>query len=270
MLRQLSLAPGVLALAVSIFVAPPAAGDADAAVRSIAFDAARLAPPDLYRHLVRNRQAFVIGIDEAAKRAQRSEQEKNPDGSGALDRAIAVRVDEAVQAIRSHRPFNDIVYRLGQVAYFLARANEPLATDRADPDEPRFARDFDRYTASTLPRLRRVFYGFQPGQIVRQGHVEALIQRTLARGRALYPLIGREYRRIGFRSGVEAFDDRSTAYAVAALSYNHAVSDLAEVLRYIWLAAGGADPRPNLPIRGRDAVRFAVLHHPPDAFTVGR
>jgi hypothetical protein len=83
-----------------------------------------------------------------------------------------------------------------------------------------------------------------------------LVEETLARSRELYPLVGREYRRVGFAPGLEAFDDRSTAYAVASLAYSHAVSDIAEVLRYIWIAAGGIDSRDRVPRRGAQVVRL--------------
>ena len=77
-----------------------------------------------------------------------------------------------------------------------------------------------------------------------------------ARGRQLYPAIGEEYRRIGGIgrvSGIGGFDDRSTAFAVAALSYSHAISDVARALRHVWLAAGGSDPRQRLAER-RDSL----------------
>ena len=94
-----------------------------------------------------------------------------------------------------------------------------------------------------------------PRRIWRQPVLPALVGETLGRSRELYPLVGREYRRVGFASGREAFDDRSTAYAVAALAYSHAISDIAEVLRYIWLAGGGIDSRDRIPRRG-----MHVLH----------
>lgn len=233
-----------------------------ASVRQIAFEAARLAPPDLYRQLVRNRDAFAQGITEPATTSKRSEIEKNADGSGELDHIIARRTTEAIEAIRRHRPFNEVAYRLGLVSHYLVRANDPLATDRTDPEEGRFAADFRRYVASAEPRVRRVFYGFLAGPADGTGQVDRLVADAFGRGRALYPLIGREYRRVEFATGIRSFDDRSTAYAVAALSYNHAVSDVAGALRYIWVAAGGSDPRVGLPVRGRRVVRISATGAP--------
>ena len=67
---------------------------------------------------------------------------------------------------------------------------------------------------------------------------------ALLRGRVLYPAIGREYARTGQIDGRALFDDRSTAFGVAAVSYSHALSDTANAYRFVWLRAGGADPRP--------------------------
>jgi hypothetical protein len=86
--------------------------------------------------------------------------------------------------------------------------------------------------------------------------VSPLVASTLARGRRLYPLVGREYRRIGFARGVGNFDDRSTAFGVASLSFSHAVTDVVRVLRWIWIRSGGADDRPALPERGERLLRI--------------
>lgn len=225
------------------------AGDLGRA-RAIGFEAARLAPPDLYRQLVRNHPSFALGLTPNEAQPPAPQGEKNPDGSGTLDQVVARRVQEAIAAIRQHRPFNEVAYRLGRMAYQVSCLNDPLATDRSDPEEQRFAADYHRYTASTRARIRPVFYGFHPGPADRADRIDALVADALDRGRTLYPLIGREYRRVGFASGVRTFDDRSTAYAVSALTYNHAISDVAEALRYIWIVAGGRDPRTDLPVRG--------------------
>jgi hypothetical protein len=63
-------------------------------------------------------------------------------------------------------------------------------------------------------------------------------------------MIGGEYRRIDFASGLGRFDDRSTAFGVASVAFSHAVTDVTLALRYIWLAAGGIDDRANLPAGG--------------------
>jgi hypothetical protein len=225
-----------------------------ASQHAIALEAARLAPPDLYRQLRRNRASYLIGVDEPATKGDPSLHRKHPDGSGQLDRAIHSAVNDAILSIRLHRPFNEISYRLGLVAHYLADANNPLNTTDADSEERRYYADFLNYLESTRPRVRTVFYGFYPRH--EEAHLDRLLATSLSRSRRLYPLVGREYRRVGFASGRRAFDDRSTAFAIASLARSHAVSDIAETLRYIWISAGGIDSRGNLPLRGTRAIRL--------------
>ena len=65
----------------------------------------------------------------------------------------------------------------------------------------------------------------------------------------LYPYVGLEYDRIGGPYGRERFDDRSTAFGLSAIAFSQAVTDLAIVLRHVWIEAGGYDPREGLPVR---------------------
>ena len=227
---------------------------------AIGEQAARLTPPDLYRQIVRHRVAFREGMVDPYRNGDPQDTYKLSDGRGRLDEAIKISSRHAIDAIRAHQPFREVVFRLGVVAHYVALANNPLYTDATDPQQGRWAQDFLNYLESTQPRVEVVFYGFR--RDLGPGHLEVLIRDTLKRGRALYPMVAREYQRVGYKSGIQAFDDRSIAYAVAALGYSHAVSDIAEVLRYIWLEAGGADRRVTLPLRGRQRIPMGRFERP--------
>lgn len=233
---------------------------------AIGLEAAALAPPDLARQITRHRKEFLRGTVEPLRDGDAARHMKNPDGSGSLDRTVATEMAAAIELIRRHRPFGEVVEQLGRVSHFVADANLPLNTANSDGQEGRYFRDFLEYADSARPRFAVVFYGLEP-EWKSARDVEAWTRTTLARGRKLYPAIGEEYRRIGGAGGVggiggtggtggmgdsgagggiAGFDDRSTAFAVAALSYSHAVSDVARALRHVWLAAGGSDPRARL------------------------
>ncbi len=246
-----------LFLLVALPLNAPAFAWTPASQQVIGEQAARLAPPDLYRQLARNRPSYLVGLSEPLRTGAAQEMFKYPNGQGQLDEAIRRSIEYAVAAIKSHRPFNDVAYRMGVVAFYVSAANNPLHAASGDPQQRRWAQDYLRYLESVEPRAELVFYGFR--SLERELDVDALIEESLRRSRSFYPLIGREYRRVEFASGVRSFDDRSTAYAIAALGYSHAVSDIAEVLRYIWLEAGGIDSRQRLPRRGRQMVRLDRL-----------
>ncbi len=243
------------ALAVALLLAPQAHAWTPGSQQQIAEEAARLAPPDLYRQLVRNRASYLMGVQAGFDDKVAAHHVKNPDGGGRLDEVIAVAVDNAIAAIEAPRPFNEVCYRLGLVAHYLADANNPLNTADGDAHEGRYYGDYLAYLESAGGRVKVVFYGFRPGFSGRR-NLDGLLAETLERGRGLYPMIGREYRRVQFVPARRSFDDRSTAYAVAALAHSHAVSDIAEVLRYIWLEAGGVDSRRRIPLRGQEVIHL--------------
>ncbi|MEL7059160.1 MAG: hypothetical protein AAGN46_03935 [Acidobacteriota bacterium] len=235
----------------------PAAAWTPETQRRLGEQAARLAPPDLYRQLVRNRDAFRVGLAEPRRQGRGADHASD---EGTRRATIESAVDDAILSIRAHRPFNEVAYRLGLVAHHLTVANDPSHARRDDPAHARWARDYPLYAESALPRVAMVFYGFRAGD--RRLVLDRLLADTSQRSAELYPLLGREYRRVGYAPGRRSFDDRSTAYAVTALGMSHAVSDIAEVLRYIWLEAGGIDTRSHLPRRGHQWVRLEPLRAP--------
>jgi hypothetical protein len=216
---------------------------------AIAREAARLAPPDLARQIEKHKEAFAAGVQAPFQDSDADRHRKDPDGSGTLDQTLFAEVDGAISAIRLHRPFEEVVLRLGKVAHYVADANNPLATSGADPEESRYFLDYLRYAETAEPRFPLVFYSV-PASLDRQKSLKPLLAEALRRGREVYPMVGREYRKIGFASGVGRFDDRSTAFGVASVAFSHAVTDVTLVLRYIWIAAGGADDRTSVVSSG--------------------
>ena len=217
-------------------------------------EAAALAPPDLARQIHKHKKVFEEGILAPFQDTDPGRHMKNPDGSGSLDRVLLAEVQAAIEDIRQHRPFEQLVRRLGVISHYMADANNPLATSGADSEERRYFVDFLRYAETAEPRFPLVFYGVAPG-LERQRDVGPLLAQALRRGRDIYPLVGREYRRIGFASGRGRFDDRSSAFGVASISFSHAVTDVAQALRYIWLVSGGADERKNV-VGGQRLLRL--------------
>ncbi len=230
--------------------------------QTIAWEAARLAPPDLARQLIKRRASYLAGVVQPFDDADPARHRQDADGSGGLAAALEDAVAQAVAAIRTHRPFDEIVFRMGVAAHFMADANNPLASSNADPEAGRYFVDFLRYAETAEPRFPLVFYGLRP-DLERSPGVAGLLADTLRRGRALYPLIGLEYRKIDFASGIGRFDDRSTAFGVASIAFSHAVTDVALVLRTIWLRAGGGDDRTGLPAVGTRLLLLPRAGLPP-------
>jgi hypothetical protein len=219
-------------------LAPAAGAWTPASQLAIAETAARLAPPDLARQIRRHPKAYREGVLSAFADKDGAWHVKHADGSGLLDRVAVSEAERAASLIRAHRPFAEVVRQLGRASHYVADAANPLNAAHEDREEARYFADYLRYVDSARPRFALVYYGSAGPPAA---GVDRLVGRALARGRTLYPLVGLEYRRVGLDSGAAGFDDRSTAFAVAAVSFSHALSDVAEMLRQVWVDAGGAD-----------------------------
>ena len=207
---------------------------------AIAKHGTTLAPIDLHNQMERHQARFREGVLLPFGDPDSARHVKTADGKGVLDLVIVKEVERAITAIEKHYPFEDIIHQLGVVAHYVADANNPLNTSDADPHERDYSTDYLRYVESAQPRFDVVFDGH--GRMIQEpDELRDLIHRSLERSRAFYPSIGEEYRRVGAVNGIELYDDRSTAFGIGALAFNHAVSDITGVLRYIWLRAGGAD-----------------------------
>lgn len=251
----------ILAGAMALALLPwPAFAWAPKTQIAIAERAAIIAPPDLRRQIAKNQAEFRAGVLAPFDGTSAAAHEKNEDGSGQLDRKIAEGVDGAIDAIRAHHAFSDIVHDLGVVAHYGADASNPLSVSSADPEEEKYSADYLRYLDSAWPRFRVVFYG-AGRDLSTPADLSSMLARSFSRGRVLYPSLHAEYQRIGAPRGVEFFDDRSTAFGVGSVAFSHAVSDVAALLRYIWLRAGGVDNR-HLPITHEAALAADVPARP--------
>jgi len=220
---------------------------------AIADQASTIAPPDLARQIERHRRQLREGAVAPFRGTQAADHVANEDRTGDLEAVVGREVERAVRMIRDHRPFTEVIHQLGVVSHFVADASNPLNSSSADPNERRYFADYLRYAESAQPRFKVSFYGIDSAADG-DDFVPRLIAGALAQSRRYYPLIGAEYGRIPAADGRRYFDDRSTAYGVTNLAFSHAVTDVAGVLRYVWLRAGGGDDRLWLPKRERPAI----------------
>ncbi len=201
----------------------------------IAKKAAALAPPDLRMLIERFEGDYLRGL-EAAQSDEGSETHHYYVLSrrGRLRDQIERESRGTIAMIRKGDPMPMVVERLGMIAHLVADANNPFHVAN---DEPRLSpsrNDYAQYFERRLAKFPTVFYGLEP-----RFTLSSYLDKTFARSARFYPLLRDEYLRGGrIRTSAE-FDDRSTAFGIASVSYSRSVSDLVNLYYFIWKEAGG-------------------------------
>jgi hypothetical protein len=201
----------------------------------IATKGAALAPPDL-RMLI---ERFENDYKQGLARAQSDEGSDSHhyfvvSRQGRLRERIERETRSTVDAIRKGDPMSSVVERLGGLVHLVADANNPFHVANGDARLIASKNDFELYFERRLPKFPTVFYGLDP-----QFRLTSYLDRTFARSAKFYPLVASEYFRDGERRTSAAFDDRSTAFGVASISYSRAVTDVVNLYYFIWKEAGG-------------------------------
>ncbi len=194
----------------------------------IARKAAEMSPPDLHVVLKKFGKQYTKGVDRAL----------GEDGTNMhRERLLRTRIEEetnlTIKMIRSNEPMAMIAERLGYLVHLVGDANNPFYVTRDDGLEPS-RDDFARYVERRMEVFPTVSYG-----IDRNLALGSYLDRVFARTEKLAPLMSEEYFRGGSRRTSAEFDDRSTAFGVASITYSHAITDAANLFTYIWKKAGG-------------------------------
>jgi hypothetical protein len=211
----------------------------------IAMKAAALAPPDLSMLIEKFEADYKAGLARA----------QSDEGSdlhhyfvlsrkGRLRQGIESETRLAIQMIRKGDPMPEVIQRLGILAHLVADANNPFHVANDDSRLTESHNDFETYFERRLSKFPTVFYGLEPNF-----RLETYLDKTFTRAAKFYPLVSEEYFRGGTRRTSAEFDDKSTAFGVASVSYSRAVTDLVNLYYYIWKEAGG-DVRSAAVLRG--------------------
>lgn len=206
-----------------------------AADERIALKSAKLAPPDLRMILEKYEGDYRRGL-ELAQSDEGSETHHYfvLSRSGRLRDAIERETRGAITSIRKGDPMSMVAQRLGTLAHLVADANNPFHVSNEDPRIAASRNDYARYFERRLGKFPTVFYGLDT-KFTLSGYLD----KTFARSARFYPLLREEYLRGGKVRVSTEFDDRSTAFGIASVSYSRSVSDLVNLYYYIWKEAGG-------------------------------
>jgi hypothetical protein len=201
----------------------------------IAQKAAALAPPDLRMLIEKFEPDYKRGL-AAAQSDEGSESHHYfvLSRQGRLRERIEKETRAAIAAVRKGDPMPNVIERLGGLAHLVADANNPFHVANDNTRLSASRNDFEQYFERRMARFPTVFYGLD-----KQFTLSSWMDKTFARSAKFYPLVAEEYFRGGERRTSAAFDDRSTAFGIASVSYSRAVTDLVNLYYYIWKEAGG-------------------------------
>ena len=206
-----------------------------AAESRIATKSAALAPPDLRMLIEKFDAEYRRGLAQAAAEPETdAHRYVVASRRGALRDRIEHETRETIAMIRRGDSMPNVVNRLGGLVHLMADANNPFHAATGDARLARLQEDYEAYLERRLSKFPTVFYGLNS-----KFHLRSYLDRTLARSARFYPLVGEEYYRGGRRRSSTEFDDRSTAFGIASISYSRSVSDVVNLYYYIWKEAGG-------------------------------
>jgi hypothetical protein len=201
----------------------------------IALKGAALAPPDLRMLIEKFETDYKAGL-QRAQADEGSEQHRYfvLSRKGRLREGIERETRLAVEMIRKGNPMSEVVQRLGILSHLVADANNPFHVANDDPRLGASQNDFETYFERRLSKFPTVFYGLDPNFAL-----STYLDKTFSRSLRFYPLVRDAYYPRGERRTSADFDDRSTAFGIASVSYSRAVTDLVNLYYYIWKEAGG-------------------------------
>jgi hypothetical protein len=223
-----------------LLAAAASIGWGGATARHVAWTAVDFFPPDFARQVRKYHKRFDAGINRglAAPPAWRA----GPPGS--LPQALDSQVRRCAADLRQPVPLADLVEEVGVLAVLVLDANDPLAVVHDDAREAEYAAAYKSYVDSILERVRLVYYG-QDSSLIKGGAVRGTVTAALDRSGALYPFVGEEFYRTGELRDWRTLDDRSVTFGVAGVSLSRALTDLANLVAFVWHQGGGQVPTPR-------------------------
>lgn len=189
-------------------------------------------PPDLARQLAKHPEAFRRGA-EAAFAYPQALHTVGPGNT--LEEAVLAQCERLVQAIRKQSSFEAVTAGFGALAHLVWDLNFPV--ESSSPGE---IKAFVAFLQSRLPRIPVVFYsGYEALPFSSR---EVLWQFILSEASRVAPLrqaLLEDFQRVGGSPFWNLLDDRSTAFGVASVSLNRAISQYVALSSWVWHHAGG-------------------------------
>lgn len=193
-------------------------------------DAIKLMPPSLRSVLEHRRNDVRRGMLEPMTQEDAPAHRPPWDG-GAVAASVAGAARDLVSGAETRVSFHDIARRFGVLAHFVADAGFPPGASGAS-GASRYAH-FAAFCEARRTRFPLVFYGHDNAALAKSDF-KSFTAGVLDRARAEDADLARAYAEAPSWNDPAAFDDRSVPFAIASLSYSHAVTDIVQAWLQAW------------------------------------
>jgi len=192
-------------------------------------DAVKLMPTSLRQVLERRKNDLRRGMLEPMTQEDATSHRPPWDG-GTLPASVEGAARDLVSGAETRVSFNDVARRFGVLAHFVADAGFPPAAAGA-PGAARYGH-FAALCQTRRERFPFVFYG-HANDALDKNDFKTFALAILDRARTEDGNLANAYAAAPSWDDAASFDDRSVPFAIASLSYSHAVTDIVQA----WLAA---------------------------------
>lgn len=200
---------------------------------TITLNAFKLMPPSLRAQLEKHKKECLMGALEPM--IHNGEWNHHPGLHGELiAEKISHHVDVIVNMINNHEPFKNIIHEMGTLSHHVTDLNFPLTRNG---DGKKYYDAFAKFCSSKEDKIPFVFYGFYDPHLSKN-NIQGFSAEVNRRSMSHIPYVKESFLRT--RQGSQAeFDDRSILFGIAALSFSHAITDIARVWLFVWNQAHG-------------------------------
>jgi len=146
--------------------------------------------------------------------------------------------DKIVYDIYHHVPFNIIAREFGYIAHYVTDLNNPLHSAGQDVKSKLCQREFNKFMINNLEKFPFVFYGYSSKNL-EKNDIYAFTDSIVERSSMLREQLLEKMYNGGKVIPAEKFDEKSIVFGVAAISFQHSVSNTAQLWYHIWKNAHG-------------------------------
>ena len=198
-----------------------------------------LMPKSLRRVMLLHKPELIEGAMESASMKNSEDHYLYTNKKyGKADFRIDLLSNKIVYDIDHHVPFSVITREFGTLAHYVSDLNNPLHASKKDITAVRCEKEFNRYMELNLEKFPFVFYGYN-SQYLAKNDIKAFSYSIVDRSSKLHDIIINSLYNGGHIKPAESFDEKSLIFGSAAITYQHSISNVAQLWLYIWKRAHG-------------------------------